>query len=326
MNPDDRLPWHESAWRSLARARSGGAMPHALLLRGAQGLGKGRFARRLAAALLCPTPDDSGDACGRCDACRQTTAGSHPDLLWAVPEEAGRAIKIDAVRELIAKSALAAQPAAYRVCLIEPADALNRASANALLKTLEEPTAQTVLLLVSSHPDRLPATIRSRCQLVTFRIPGPEAASQWLAAAVASDRIDACLRIAGGAPLRALEAAREDWIEADARLGQDLSALGARQVNPLDVVEKWQKRSIPSVTAGLKRICHALALWRSGLDGEAGGADLQRLAEHIDLRGLFGFVDALADAERAAANNANETMMLEHLVNRWLELTRPGGR
>jgi DNA polymerase-3 subunit delta' len=252
--------------------------------------------------------------------------------LSAVPDEPGRAIKIDAVRELIAKSVLAAQPDAYRACIVEPADALNKAAANALLKTLEEPTPRTVIILVSSHPDRLPATVRSRCRAVTFRLPPGDMAARWLVdAGIPVASAEACLRIAGGAPLRAQEAAEHDWPGADRALGRELALLKARQVNPLEIVEKWQQRSIGSVTDGLKRICHALA--GAGLGASTTGpgagldeAELQRLSENIDWRGLFGFVDALTDTDRAATHNANETMMLEHLVNRWLALTRPGGR
>jgi len=100
MTDEHRLPWHEAQWRRLAGARRDGRLPHATLLAGAAGLGKSRFARRLAGALVCPCPDQAGDACGSCEACRQAMAGSHPDLLWVSPEEQGKAIKIDAVREL----------------------------------------------------------------------------------------------------------------------------------------------------------------------------------------------------------------------------------
>ena len=148
-------PWHAEQWLRLSRARASNRLPHAILIAGPEGLGKAAFARRLSASLACNQIDDHGDACGCCASCRQTAAGSHPDQKSVVPEEPGKMIRIDTIRELTAKSVLSAQEGGYRVYLIEPAEAMNRAAANALLKTLEEPSPRTVLILVTSHPDRL---------------------------------------------------------------------------------------------------------------------------------------------------------------------------
>lgn len=325
------LPWHEEHWARLAAARHQQRVPHALLLRGPQGLGKRRFAERLARALVCPQPTPEGNACETCVACRQTSAGSHPDIVHLAPDEPGRQIKIGAVRQLTAKSVLSAQPKAYRVCLIQPADAMNQAAANALLKTLEEPTERTVLLLVTSRPDRLPATIRSRCQALAFRVPPTEIARAWLTEQGPVAGLEDCLPLAAGAPLTALEAAAQDWVGDARRLTGDLAALAARDINPLQVVENWAERPLTTVIAGLKRLSSDLVKSTSGLgDGPLYHpvlrSELQSLAKKIDLRGVYSFCDRLIDCERAAANNANTQMALEHLVNGWLELTRPGGR
>lgn len=325
------LPWHSEQWGRLHAARTGGRLPHALLLRGTQGLGKSLFARRLAASLLCGSPLDDDSPCGRCKACHLVEAGNHPDFHHLAPEEPGRAIKIDAVRQLVSKSVLSAQPESYRVFIIEPADAMNRSAANALLKTLEEPVARTVMVLVSSNPDRLPGTVRSRCQQVGFRIPPAEDALNWLASRVETASPDALLQIAGGAPLRALTAANEGWLGQDAELADELAALGRRERNPIQVVEKWEDRPLASVISGLKRLTTdlvkvAVGTVDAGLCHTDLKAELHALAEGIDLRDLFAFADELVDADRAMANNANAQMTLEHLVNCWLQLTRRGGR
>lgn len=323
-----QLPWHAAAWSRLDRARRDGRLPHALLLSGPSGLGKSVFARRLSDALVCAGGD--GDACGRCAACRQAAAGSHPDQRWIGPEAPGKAIRIDAIRDVIRHDALTAQPGGYRVTVIDPADAMNRAAANALLKTLEEPASRSVLILVSSHPDRLLPTIRSRCQIVPFALPAEQTSLEWLASRVDTEARP-LLAIAGGAPLRALLASAEAWPDDDRRLLAELADLRARRVNPVRQVEEWAKRPMQRLGESFKRCLVDLVAWRSGaregarfnpgLDGE-----LQNLCRNIDLKDLFALYADLLAFEREHANNLNQQMTLEHVAVRWLEITRPGGR
>lgn len=332
MNDSLVLPWQDDAWRRLHAARAAGRMPHALLLAGPAGLGKSRFARRLAHALVCAKVREDGDACGACPACRSAAAGSHPDLAWLTPEAPGKAIRIDAIRALGAGSVLAAQQGGYRVYVIDPADAMNRAAANALLKTLEEPTSRTIMVLVSSVPHRLPATIRSRCQTIDFRIPPLDAARIWLAhqAELTGGDGDALLAIAGGAPLRALAALQAGWREADATLLAELAGLRERRMNPVAVIEEWAKRPLTELLEGLQRCFADLVRLSAGSalrlyhpDRQTG---LQSLGQGIDLRQLFLLNDELIQLVRNAGNNLNAAMAAAHLVNRWLQITRAGGR
>ncbi len=331
MSVDTRYPWHAGAWERVASARAAGRLPHALLLSGPQGLGKAAFARRLGDALVCDAIAPDGDACGACRACRLSAAGNHPDRYLLAPEEPGKMIKIDAVRALTAKTVLAARDDGYRVFLIMPAEAMNRAAANALLKTLEEPVARAILLLVSSFPHRLPATIRSRCQAVKFARPPIDQVRQWLGDNVDPSQVEALLAISGGAPLRALQARDEDWLGEGTRLVGELLALKARKTNPLQIVEEWEKRPLTLLIDALKRWLSDLIRFASGLDDGAYyhrelHTQLQTLGQGIDLQTLFRFNDILMNLERAASNNLNKQMMLEHLSTQWLQITRPGGR
>lgn len=331
MSAVERYSWHESQWQRLSRARAAGRLPHAVLLSGPQGIGKSDFARRLSHALVCPTPDDKGDACGHCAACRLSAAGSHPDQQWVSPEEPGKMIKIDAIRELSAKSVLSAQQGGFRVIVIDPADAMNRASANGLLKTLEEPSSRTVLVLVSSQIHRLPATIRSRCQVVAFPMPDMQQARAWLGQKIADRDLDAVLAISAGAPLRALEAREQEWVQADQRLIDELAILKHRKGNPLHVVQEWRNRPLTLVFDSFKRCMVDLIKSANGLAGQAvyhpsALDDLQSLVEGIDLQQLYGFNDELLQLDRDSTNNLNPQMMLEYLASRWLQITRPGGR
>ena len=331
MSETAPYPWQSEQWRRLAASRRVRRFPHALLLTGPPGLGKADFARRLSDALVCTSPDDTGNACEKCQACRQSRAGSHPDQIALAPEAPGKMIKIDAVRELSGRSVLTAQEGGYRAFLIDPAEAMNRAAANALLKTLEEPASRTVLLLVSSHPDRLPPTIRSRCQLLRFQIPARALVSDWLRERADSAEVDDLLAISGGAPLRALQALEQGWIEQDRKLSSELDALKRRQTNPLQIVEEWEKRSINLLFDGLKRCLSDLVKLASGVSTAAqiyhpGQRDgMQSLCQDIDLRQLYELNDDLLRLDRNATHNLNAQMMLEHLVNRWLQITRPGG-
>ncbi len=201
----------------LALLGSQGSLHHGLLLSGPPGIGKGAFARQLAASLLCEAPGADGLACRQCASCQWMLQLQHPDLRLIMPEsldpqfvpsgskKPSREIKIEQVRELAGFMAVGAHRGGWRIVIIDPAEAMNGITANGLLKTLEEPGPQTLLLLVSSHDDRLPATIRSRCRRVPLRAPDEADALQWLLAAGAPDEDTArrALR-AAGSPMHAL--------------------------------------------------------------------------------------------------------------------------
>jgi len=203
------LPWHaEALTHELAGLER---LPHALLLLGPAGTGTGRYAGALAAALLCEAPSADGRACGRCGACGWVAAGTHPDLrlLSLLVDDDGkvaRELKIEQVRALADFLVVGGHRGGRRVVVIDPADALNTVTANALLKTLEEPGDGLVFLLVSDRPDALPATIRSRCQARTLAAPSAADATTWVQAQTGCRAADAAawLAMAGGAPLDAV--------------------------------------------------------------------------------------------------------------------------
>jgi DNA polymerase III subunit delta' len=203
------LPWQDVTAREILAARS--RWPHALLITGRRGIGKRSLALHFAQALLCEDPRADGAACGRCASCGYVAAGGHPDLRLIEPverDEDGNAKKVDAIlvdriRELIEFAQLTTHRQRAKVVLIAPAEAMNTAAANALLKTLEEPPPATYLLLVSDQWGRLPATIVSRCRVLPAPEPDVGSATAWLAArGVKSAAL--LLAQAGGAPLLAL--------------------------------------------------------------------------------------------------------------------------
>jgi DNA polymerase III subunit delta' len=208
--PWDALPpWLEAAAAAMLGERT--RWPHALLIAGPLGVGKRLLALHLARALLCETPRSDGSACGTCVGCGLVERRSHPDLRLIEPftyDDDGNATPVDSItvepiRDLIDFAQLSSHRGGAKVAVVVPADALNAAAANALLKTLEEPPPRTYLLLVSHRPGRLPATIVSRCRRLTVSLPETAAASAWLSRlGVASPEL--VLAQAGGAPMLAL--------------------------------------------------------------------------------------------------------------------------
>lgn len=240
-------PWQVDNWRLLAARRARDTLPHALLVCGAAGLGKRDFAEAFAAALLCQAPRDDGSACGQCRACQLLAAGSHPDRVRVGIElrDDGKPrteITVEQIRMLSERLALTAQFGGFQIATIDPADLMNHAAANALLKTLEEPTAATLIVLISDQPARLSATIRSRCQRVEFRLPSAADASAWLTAqGASSDAAAAALRAAGGNPGLALGWIRGGGMALREEVGADLKALLNGKAAPLEIANRWSR-------------------------------------------------------------------------------------
>ncbi len=201
-------PWLLEDLNAIVARADKGSLPHALLITGIDGIGKQHFAQALSETLLCESRETQG-ACGHCDSCAQLLADSHPEYRKLVPEGANASIKVDSVRELVTWLHLTAGKGSYRVALLEQADTLNRSAANSLLKTLEEPGDNAVLILVASRPGSLPATVRSRCQTITLRLHDKHAATEWLGQHIPSP--EAALAAVNGGPYLCLMQAGEQY-------------------------------------------------------------------------------------------------------------------
>jgi DNA polymerase-3 subunit delta' len=286
--PMPRLPWLDEPLRALLAQRA--TLAHALLVTGATGTGKRNFAMHLAQALLCEAPRGDGLACGACASCVYFVAGQHPDFRLIeldAAEDDGEVkhrneIPVDDIRALRELVQLTAHRGGRRVVVVDPAEGMNRAAANAFLKTLEEPPPGTFLVLVSHQPGRLPATIVSRCRRVALPRPPREAALRWLAAQGVAAPENA-LAQAHGAPVTALALAddalqdeRRQWLAALAEpRALSPSALAAR----LDAVPKEGRRD------RLAAIVDWLIAW---------SVDLARVAARVPVAANGDFAAALA--------------------------------
>lgn len=237
MMQADIFPWQQTQWQNLLARHKQQRMPHALLLTGPEGIGKTTFALTLAQFLLCEQPGQK--ACQQCRACHLVAAGNHPDLIHIHPTT-GKVLKIEQIRELVVTLNQTAQQGGYQVAIIEPADALNTAAANALLKTLEEPPGKVVLLLITARPSFLPATIRSRCQRVVFATPAKAQTKTWLSTQTSAEvDLEWLLTLADNAPLKALSFLQDKaWVEQQKLLTDTLDML-TRRISPLAFANKY---------------------------------------------------------------------------------------
>jgi DNA polymerase-3 subunit delta' len=305
---------------ALRSARDSGRMPHALLIHEAPGAGGEWLASWAAQLVLC----EAGAAapCGACRACRRVQALQHPDLSWIRPLEDSRQIRIEQVRELAAELALTSHGGGYKVGIIAPADALNRFAANALLKTLEEPPAATLLVLVVTQPSRLPPTIVSRCQRLRVRAPARGAATAWLTATRGAADWDAALDVLGEAPLLAAQSDATELVAVGAETRATLEALasGGGGADPVAAAERWVRSQLP-----LRLLCFERWLTDHIRRGERGAGFLTEMraapylsagGTFLNIRELFGLVDEVRELRATLDAPLNRGIALEALFRR----------
>ena len=224
-------PWLKPIEDEFRERLAGGRLAHAFLLNGPEDIGKHALATEFIASLLCL--EHSYPACGECRSCSLLESGAHPDRqILAFEEhpkkdELRKEIVIDQVRRLIASLQLTRTLSPRKAALICPAEAMTISAANALLKTLEEPPGDSVLILVSHNPARLPATIRSRCQNLNVKLPDASLSLEWLSdhCEAGCENVATALQAAAGSPLRALRMLEDESTDQYRLVSDQLEAL-----------------------------------------------------------------------------------------------------
>ncbi|MGH8262266.1 MAG: DNA polymerase III subunit delta' [Steroidobacterales bacterium] len=311
-------PWLDGPARLLDAAFAGPRPPHALLLRAAEGLGSDLLATWIAARVLCR--GEGRKPCGECKACIAVERGLHPDLMRLSPLEDSKQIRIDEIRELTADLALKSHQGGYKVAIVEPAESLNSNAANALLKTLEEPAAYTLLVLVTHRRARLPATIVSRCQQLVITKPDSELARDWLTREFPESAGADVLRFARGAPLRAVELAARDFAEIDRDMASVVTRATERALDIPTVAEQWtrtNKANLPDRLIWLEtwvteRIAGDMTSAQMKRAGAAGGLPVAN--ETLKIRRLYGVLDQLRRIKITSLSSLNMTMTIESLL------------
>ncbi|WP_172955052.1 DNA polymerase III subunit delta' [Sterolibacterium denitrificans] len=337
-------------------------LPHALLLAGPAGLGKQAFAMAMAARLLCEAPLAQGEAgalaCGCCSSCNWLATGNHPDFRLVQPEAAEEAgmdegeqeasaasgakkakpktarvasgpIRIDQIRGLADFVFIGSHRHGRRVVILNPAEAMNPAAANALLKILEEPPASICFILVSDSWRKLLPTIRSRCRIVVFGRPTPALAASWLQAEGVED-VGSLLQLTGGAPLLARDWAQQavltnyrkalepllltqdgpvDPVSMAAKWGELLKADSTFDLPQLvDIVQKWVMDLTQVALAGSLRY-HLEPAWRDRLEA---------LTKRSNATALLGCDRDLRRIRAVARHPLNTQLFLEDMAARYL--------
>ncbi len=321
------FPWQLSAWEQLAHAKNSASMPHALLMVGIDGIGKRHFANLFANFMLCKNPQ--GDAvCGECHDCHMFRANTHPDLMWVEPEAVGKIINVEQIRAVVKKVNESTLTGGYRVIIINPATAMNINAANALLKTLEEPTPNTLIMLICNQGLRLPATIISRCQKVMFIRPPHAQAVAWLREQLDDDKIDPqlLLKLADGAPLKALFWLQENLFPLRKDLFQGLHALSQGDADPLAMAVRYLDADQTSlVDLLLSWLTDLLRFKMTSDEAMLVNSDYKNEIAKVSVsllkNNLLAYIDHLQQmrSHLAASLNLNKQLMLEDIFIRWAE-------
>ncbi len=240
--------WQQKQLAVLLSLQKQNRLPHALIFSGPKGTGKAKFVRWFAELLMCT--ENQAKACGNCQNCILVKTDSHPDfrnvsiLTDTKTGKQKKEIGIDQIRDLIQFVSLSQSGTGYKVVVLSPADSLNISSANSLLKLLEEPQGRTIILLVANQAEKLPATIRSRCQNINMPLPGKAEALAWLNEQEDfSGNAESVLKLAQGAPLAALDLAdelAESDVDYNSVITDCLNLMFNRRPGVLEASQSWQ--------------------------------------------------------------------------------------
>ncbi|MCK9619803.1 MAG: DNA polymerase III subunit delta' [Methylobacter sp.] len=330
--PSQLLPWQQHLWGHLCSYIEQKRIPQALLITGNKGLGKQQLAGQFAVALLCAAPQGNGMACGLCSSCLLVNAETHPDFIQVQPEEPGKGITIGQIRSLVTRLTLKPQFETHRIVIINPADKMNNAAANAFLKCLEEPTERTVIILITEKPSKLPATIISRCQKLAIVSPDKQTVADWLTMTVQSDaatdkKMYCNISLAQGAPLLALDYANDGTLTLRNECFKTWMAIAKRHESPVIVAEDWHK--LPALPLIFWMTSWVIDLIKCFYHSDVENLynpdlheQLQELSRQLELKGLYKLYDLLLIGRQRLDTQINKQLLFEEILIQWHELNR----
>jgi DNA polymerase-3 subunit delta' len=272
----------------------------------------------LAQSLLCTSTDSTGLCCGQCQSCLLVQAGTHPDLFRLEKEEGSKVVKVDDLREFNRKIFLTPQLERGNVGIIDPVDDLNRSSANALLKSLEEPPHGSHILLVGERWMSLSATLRSRCLTVRFPLPPDSAVvRQWLANAPADTAILKRMR----ERYQPDTTKQQDWLLA-------LTAVCLGKEDPILLAERWQKlgEELPDLLDWMYGcVVYLLKLKTQSLEAQktepnsVSEKSHATLTNRLSTSSLLNLAKLTIETRRLLDSQAKPQMLLENMLASWYQ-------
>lgn len=321
------LPWQQGLWETLPLLQAN-KFPHALLFSGSRGMGKKAFSFYLSKALLCQSPQARGEPCQQCKSCQLFEIGNHPDFNWLSTADDKKNITVDQIRAVIDWSLLCSQFDGKKILLIEPAEAMNINAANSLLKTLEEPQANTLIILLTEKKQALLPTIRSRCQTYAVQVADKQIAIDWLTG-LGVNKPELMLSLASGAPLKALEMNAADYMQTREIIIEQLISVHLQARDPVSVAENLVKLVkkpqrvefgeilywFDSVLIDLARIqynCEPLFITNNDLYDR-----LKQISDGLYLKKIMQLTDLINQAYYDILGQINTHLLLENLLIRW---------
>ncbi|UUM26761.1 DNA polymerase III subunit delta' [Acinetobacter colistiniresistens] len=311
-----KYPWHTQTWELLTTRFP--ELGHGLLFYGKQGCAKKEFAARFVAWVLCLNKQVQA-ACGECTSCQWLKSDTHPNYVHITTDEENKKqnakIKIEKIRDLLPFVQQTGE--GWRVVVIEPAEALNTASANALLKTLEEPGEKVVLILLADHYLKLPATIRSRLQhfaLDRLTISDAQAFIKQQIPEISAEQVSLLLNLANDMPLTAIEIEKSEWLQKRALFLQDWLKLVVEKNMPLNYSNKWSKElNFAEWITMFEYLLGDLISLKLNQSLKNDDLDFKPLAEFYSLETLFTIYSDLQKKKLMIEQNVQTQLVMDEL-------------
>lgn len=325
QNNQPIFSWQNNQWQQLWQTRQAERLPHALLFTGIAGIGKTQFTESFVRSLLCQQITAAGYSCNTCQDCHLVSNKSHPNLSWITAENT---IKIDQIREINEFIQQSSLKAGLRIVVIAHADRMNINAANALLKTLEEPSSNAMIILISNQFASLPATILSRCQRILFSPPPSTVGLDFLNTQLPETKLDLklLLQLAHGAPLSALQLAQEDFLSIRQMLFDALTSLSKHQIDPIKIASKLQNNGIQVLDFLLSWLIDLVRLQLGEDESIITNKDytkhLLQLKMQTSLNNNMQFMQEIKKMRQQmfVGINLNKQLMIENLLIRYLDV------
>lgn len=312
--PFSGIAGHGSQIATIRRILSSGRVAHAFLFSGPEGVGKRKVATALIEALFC----GKDEGCGGCISCRKIASGNHPDIHTLEPD--GQFIKVDQVRTLQKDLSYRPYEAPRKACIIDGADRFNPSSGNSLLKTLEEPPGNALMILLAANIDAVLPTIRSRCQQISFAgVPAGEIAAFLLASGIDGDIARVAASLAEGSIARALSLCSDEIMAERAEVITTACQLSLdNMLNLFSFTEQFDKDREKT----LRTLELLTSFWRDMLHLASGSADmvnsdlsaiLERETARRSRESLLSDLESIGRTRQALLRNANVRLSMDVL-------------